>query len=150
MIRMGRVQGADSKDAVIVRRSPKKRQFWRKTALPEAQPQNFVTAQFSFRQLGQRFTAVYLSREIVGCRSKVKARSGESSSNVLSPQPYLYGYWQKRRAACPDRNKLYGHCTLEGSLVFGHSGAHSEFRRDLHNHARSGGSAHSLGLPCAR
>jgi hypothetical protein len=150
MIQMGRVKGADPKDAVIVRRSPKKRQFWRKTALPEAQPQNSVTAQFSFKQLGQRFTAVHLSREIVRCRSEVKARLRESSSNVLSPQPYLYRYWQKRRAACPDRNKLYGHRTLEDLLVFGHSGAYSEFRRDLHGHARSGGSGHRLGLPCAR
>jgi hypothetical protein len=52
--------------------------------------------------------------------------------------------------ACPDCNKLYGYCTLGGSLVFGHSGGDSEFSRDLHGPARSGGSAQSLDFPCAR
>jgi hypothetical protein len=153
MMRMGCVKSIDAKNAAVARRSSKKRESWRGTA-PVVCLQHSITAQFSFTQLGKGFTAAHLLRELVPRRSKRKARTTESSSNVRSPQLYfshLHGRrQQKRRPAYPDRNKLYGYRTFEGWFVLEHSAEHRGFRRDLHDDALSRGPGHRLRYLCAR
>lgn len=152
MMRRGCVKSVGAKNAVVARRSPKKRQSGRGTA-PVAWRQHSITARFSFTQLGKGFTAVRLPRELVPGRSKKKARTTESSSTVRSQRFYvshLHGRRQQKRGpAYPDRNKLCGYRTFEGGFVLEHSAEHPGFRRDLHGNALSEGPRHRLRYLCA-
>ena len=136
MIRMGCVQGVDAKNAVIAKRASKKRRSCRGTALSKAKPQHSIAVLSSFSQFRRRFTAGYPPQEML-------------------LRPYLYHLYrprhQKRRAGCPNRNKLYGCRTFKCSFVFGCSAAHTGFRRGWRGgDALRRGPARRFRPPCAR